>query len=73
MYNCPEEYFYHMFNVLFTDYFIIGQSVAISMVLSTMSWLQNSEYSQVTLSLIQNVRECILAYSESTYPCQNHV
>lgn len=62
-----------MFNVLFTDYFIIGQSVAIGMVLSTMSRLQNSEYSQVTLSLTQNVRKCILAYSESTYPCQNQV
>lgn len=72
-YNCLEECFHHMINVLFTDNVNIGQSVGTGTVPSTMPWLQNSEYSQVTLFITQNVRKHILAYSESTYPCQNQV
>lgn len=47
MCNCLEECFHHMFNILFTDNFITGQSVAIGMVLSTVSWLQHD--------IIQNI------------------
>lgn len=47
MCNCLEECFHHVFNVLFTDNFITGQSVAIGMVLNAMSWLQHD--------IIQNI------------------